>query len=183
MNQQAIDYLQKNKSDYSKESLVQQLKNVGYADVNIEEAINVVYGGALYQSDNILPSHTKDGMTVWLKNIFTVTFVALIVFGFVSNVVQNIVNTFSGHGSLWEYLLLIIYILPIILIINLVRKKPWAFLISGIWCAFSAVFILLTILFTPVGGAMTLLVMQFLIVAMLAGVGIYLGISKKSKQE
>ncbi len=45
MNQQVIDYLQTNKDSYSKESLVEQLKNSGYDDSEILESINTVYHG------------------------------------------------------------------------------------------------------------------------------------------
>lgn len=44
MNQQIIDYLQQNKTAYSKESLVQQLRTSGYVENDIQEAVNVVYG-------------------------------------------------------------------------------------------------------------------------------------------
>ena len=51
MNQQIIDYLQQNKVAYTKESLVQQLKNSGYMENDIQEAVSVVYGaGAPPQS-------------------------------------------------------------------------------------------------------------------------------------
>ncbi len=53
MNQQIVDYLQKNKEAYTTESLVQQLRNVGYAENDIQEAVGVVYGADL--SPNVIP--------------------------------------------------------------------------------------------------------------------------------
>ena len=41
MNQQIVDYLQKNKEAYTTESLVQQLRNAGYAENDIQEAVRV----------------------------------------------------------------------------------------------------------------------------------------------
>ena len=49
MNQQIVDYLQKNKEAYSTESLVQQLKNAGNAERDIQEAVNIVYGTEVSQ--------------------------------------------------------------------------------------------------------------------------------------
>ena len=43
MNQKIVDYLQQNKDNYSKESLLAQLKSAGYKDGEISEAINVVF--------------------------------------------------------------------------------------------------------------------------------------------
>ena len=43
MNQKIIDYLQENKEKYTKESLVAQLKDAGYSDIDITEAVNNVY--------------------------------------------------------------------------------------------------------------------------------------------
>ena len=44
MNQKIIDYLNTNKKSYSKESLMEQLRNAGHNAVDITEAINIVYG-------------------------------------------------------------------------------------------------------------------------------------------
>jgi hypothetical protein len=43
MNQKIVDYLQQNKEQYSQESLVEQLKNTGYKDSEVSEAIGEVY--------------------------------------------------------------------------------------------------------------------------------------------
>lgn len=44
MNQQVVDYLQTNKDNYTKESLIEQLRSAGHNEVDITEAINSVYG-------------------------------------------------------------------------------------------------------------------------------------------
>ncbi len=43
MNQQIVDYLQKNKERYTQESLVEQLKKSGYNTSEINEGVNFVY--------------------------------------------------------------------------------------------------------------------------------------------
>lgn len=43
MNQQIADYLQLNKVAYTKESLVQQLRNSGYMENDIQTAVDLVY--------------------------------------------------------------------------------------------------------------------------------------------
>ncbi len=43
MNQQIVDYLQKNKEQYTQESLVEQLKKSGYSTSEINESVNLVY--------------------------------------------------------------------------------------------------------------------------------------------
>lgn len=47
MNQQIFDYLQQNKTNYSKESLVQQLRISGYVENDIREAVHIAYGTEL----------------------------------------------------------------------------------------------------------------------------------------
>lgn len=44
MNQAIIEYIQKNKDEYTKESLMEQLRNAGHSVEDITEAINIVYG-------------------------------------------------------------------------------------------------------------------------------------------
>jgi uncharacterized RDD family membrane protein YckC len=43
MNQKIVDYLQENKESYSKDSLVEQLRNAGYSNIDILEATKSVY--------------------------------------------------------------------------------------------------------------------------------------------
>ncbi len=44
--QQVIDYLQKNKNEYGKESLIIELKKVGYTEDEIQYGVDVAYNGA-----------------------------------------------------------------------------------------------------------------------------------------
>ncbi len=44
MNQQIVDYLQKNKEKYKQEFLVQSLKDAGYNNIEIQKAVERVYG-------------------------------------------------------------------------------------------------------------------------------------------
>jgi hypothetical protein len=53
MNQQILDYLQKNKDSYTKESLVEQLQNAGYANADITSSVIYVYGEKGTQLDKI----------------------------------------------------------------------------------------------------------------------------------
>lgn len=50
MNKQIVDYLQKNKDEYTKESLVEQLNEAGYGVAETTEAINSVYGEAVTEN-------------------------------------------------------------------------------------------------------------------------------------
>lgn len=45
MDQQIVNYLQKNKGQYTQESLIQQLRNAGHNDAKIQEAIRYIYEG------------------------------------------------------------------------------------------------------------------------------------------
>jgi magnesium-transporting ATPase (P-type) len=58
MNQQAIDYLQQNKDQYTQESLMQQLRSAGYAEADIQEAVGIVYLSAL--NSNAVPAGLPD---------------------------------------------------------------------------------------------------------------------------
>jgi uncharacterized RDD family membrane protein YckC len=44
MNQQIIDFLQENKEEYTKESLIEQLRNAGYDNAEITDAVKNIYG-------------------------------------------------------------------------------------------------------------------------------------------
>ncbi len=44
MNQQIVEFLQLNKNEYTKESLIEQLRNAGYDNVEITDAVRNVYG-------------------------------------------------------------------------------------------------------------------------------------------
>jgi uncharacterized RDD family membrane protein YckC len=53
MNKQIIEYLEKNKDEYSQESLITQLKNSGHSDVDIQENVRIVYGDDRQNNQNI----------------------------------------------------------------------------------------------------------------------------------
>ncbi len=81
MNQQIIDYLQTNKGSYSKESLVEQLKNSGYNDNEILESVNAVYQEEevpIPQANNVNIQAPQEGKkSVWK----IVLIVGAIIFG------------------------------------------------------------------------------------------------------
>ena len=110
----------------------------------------------------------------WLNNIFITLITFLTLVGFISNLVQNIINSNGDDGSWLEYIFLSIYIFPALIIWGLIKGKRAAYLIAGIWCAISSVFILITILFTPIAGAIWIIGAQFIIVITLAIIAFYL---------
>lgn len=64
MNQQITDYLQQNKASYSKEDLAQQLRNSGYVENEIQEAVNVVYGAGINLDNISVNKKAKTGLVL-----------------------------------------------------------------------------------------------------------------------
>ena len=116
----------------------------------------------------------------WMENFCIATTVLLTLLSFTSRLIQSILGSLDGSGSRMEYLLLSAYVLPALIILGLVKDKSWAYLATGIWCAVSAVLILMTILFTPVGGAIRILAGQFILVLALSGTTFYLWKKKRT---
>lgn len=101
MNQQVVDYLRTNKDSYTKESLVEQLKNSGYSDSEIQEGLNMVYGNAdnsipipqAVNTDNQAPQEEK--RSIWKivlivgGIIFAVGFVIVLILGSIVMVSLN----------------------------------------------------------------------------------------------
>ncbi|MEN8252390.1 MAG: RDD family protein, partial [Patescibacteria group bacterium] len=89
MNQKAVEYLQKNKEDYTKESLIEQLRNAGYSEEEIEEATTEVFGGGNEAS----PKKEGDVKTNETKYAgFWIRFVAMFVDGLIVGICSMILT-------------------------------------------------------------------------------------------
>ncbi len=77
MNKQIVDYLQKNKSQYTQISLVQQLKKAGYNNIEIQKAVEYVYGDITTPSDNT-PIHYAGFWVRFAAQLIDICIVAVI---------------------------------------------------------------------------------------------------------
>jgi len=92
MNQQVVDYLQTNKEEYSKKSLVEQLRNAGHNEIDITEAINSVYG----DTEVVVPLPQDVIMRDGVKYAgFWIRFVAAFIDGFVLTIPILIISFLS----------------------------------------------------------------------------------------
>lgn len=114
----------------------------------------------------------------WVESIFVVMIIFLNIVSFASNFIRAILNSIYGTGSLMEYLLLLFYILPALIIWGLIKRKTWAFITTGIWCLVSVCYLFSAVVFSALGGTIWLLLVQFISVAILSGVGFYLGVRR-----
>lgn len=89
MNQQIVEYLQTNRSQYTKESLVAQLRNAGHGENDINEAIHVVYGDV---SGIPVKEHTVKYAGFWIR------YVAALVDGIILGLVSVPLGFIMGIG-------------------------------------------------------------------------------------
>jgi uncharacterized RDD family membrane protein YckC len=110
MNQQIVEYLQKNKDNYTQESLVQQLRNAGHNEADIQDAVNFAYNDV--NTASTTGSANEGNGTVhyagfWIRcvAIFVDGLVLLIPFSaifFISNV------AFAPYGQIFAFIVIFI---------------------------------------------------------------------------
>ncbi len=114
MNKQIIGYLQQNKDNYTKESLVQQLRNAGYPEQDIQDGVNYVYNTHTYDADTVLPSRKLgkiEGSFALVKQSFAVLKKdkELMMFPIISSIVSLLIG--------------ITFILPVVLFSNIFTQN------------------------------------------------------------
>jgi len=110
MNQQIVEYLQKNKDNYTQESLVQQLRNAGHNEADIQDAVNFAYNDV--NTASTTGSANEGNGTVhyagfWIRcvAIFVDGLVLLIPFSaifFISNV------AFAPYGQIFAFIVIFV---------------------------------------------------------------------------
>lgn len=99
MNRQIVEYLKTNKDNYTKESLIEQLRSAGHNDMDITGAINAVYG----DTDILVPLPQEAIVQSDVKYAgFWIRVVAVLVDGFVvgvSTMLFLFLITLTARGS------------------------------------------------------------------------------------
>ncbi len=113
MNQQIIEYLQTNKTQYTKESLVAQLRVAGHGENDINEAVNMVYGDMSVAPVNEQPVKYAGFWIRWVAAFVDGLIVGIaslplrLLFGIVlsdmPSAINSILQSVIGFGLLWTY--------------------------------------------------------------------------------
>jgi uncharacterized RDD family membrane protein YckC len=99
MNQQIVEYLQANKGQYTRESLVAQLRNAGHSENDIVAAVNVVYIGV--STPPVPGVQTAKYAGFWIRFVAAVVDSIIVAFvgGVVGFIIGFILAAVAGSGS------------------------------------------------------------------------------------
>jgi hypothetical protein len=97
MNQQIIDYLQQNKKQYTKDSLIAQLRKAGFDSVEIDEAVNFVYSAQLQTDAPLAPKNNIEYVSTKI-NCFAASLILVL---YVACVTALIIGFKKGGGMFY----------------------------------------------------------------------------------
>ena len=104
MNQQIVDYLQKNKEKYKQEFLIQQLKDARYDNVEIQKAVEHVYGNIAIPPNSAMVHYAGFWVRFMAQLIdMSISAIASSVIGFILMFIMITFGAMTGAGWLESF--------------------------------------------------------------------------------
>ncbi len=131
INQDVVEYLEQNKEQYTKESLIAQLKKSGYSSEEIEASVNTVY---VQEENNQVPSAPTtddEAISKRQKRIDIFIGIGISIFLLSINIFLLAILTFVDYRLIYSITNIVKGIIVVLGIWYLIKKKK-GFIVIGI---------------------------------------------------